>query len=164
MVRKKILIWTLLILTVAGLLLAYLFENNNHNKYVEVNSITERLGTEYKILHEIIEPDERLGRHEKNVISDLYHKNEGWLLRNKTTYCSNRLIDDIDKISTKSGIYKYTGNPDGNQLTMDVEKFKKHLISLNELCVNETEFNGEKALEATLFISPEHKIWKKVKY
>ncbi len=160
---KKIFIYTVLIITTVIILFFLLEDTYNEQKYTEVSLLTERLETGYKILHEIIENDERLGRNLENVESDLYQKNEGWLLRNKTVYCSNRLIDDIDQISAKSGIYKYTGNPDGNQLTMDVEKFKKHLVSLNELCVNETEFNGEKALEATLFIDPEHKIWKRKK-
>lgn len=155
---KKILIGVVVIVTI--IVSIVVLNSGSKSNYVEVEPLTERIGTRYVLLHEIIMPDERLGRYEGNVDSDLYHKNEGWLLRNKTVYCSNRLIDHIDEISAVSEINKYTGNPEGNQLMMDIEQFKKNLVTLNELCVSETEFQGEKALEATLFIDPDHKIWK----
>ena len=130
-------------------------------QYVEVEPLMTRLGSEYKALHEIIKSDERLATSANGADSSLYQKNEGWLLRNQTIYCANRITDEIEKISQDTGINQYAGNPDGTRRLMDSETFKNHLISLDELCVNEGEFNGERVLEATLFINPEHKIWQK---
>lgn len=156
--KRNLLFLSIFVVTIVAIVL--LNHPGRSETYVEIESLTNRIGTGFVVLHEVIQQNERLGRYVSNVDSDFYQRNEGWLLRNMTVYCSNRLIDHIEQISAESGIYKYTGNPDGNQLTMDIEKFKKYLVSLNEICVSETEYDGERALQATLFIDPEHKIWK----
>lgn len=154
---KKIFI-TILILLVTGSLVYLIFSNRNKDhEYQEVALLTDRLGTEYKKLHEVVATNERLGINEDSVQSKLYQNNEGWLLRTQTVYCSNRLVDHIENISLETGINKYIAERN----FVSLEDFKEHIGNLDELCVSEALVEGEKVLETTLFISPEHKIWRR---
>ncbi|MEX0930544.1 MAG: hypothetical protein WDZ79_02575 [Candidatus Paceibacterota bacterium] len=152
----------ILISVVIVLIFVFLANKDDSASYEKVVSLTERLGDEYVKLHEVVGVNERIGRYEGSVASPWYQKNEGWLLRNQTIYCSNRLIDDIEAISEESGIYKYTINPDGRRRFASIDAFKEHLVSLDELCVSEGEFREEAVLEPTLFITPEHSVWRRV--
>jgi hypothetical protein len=138
----------------------FLFTRDKKPAYVERNLLTDVLGDDYVILHKIINKDERLGVFSNNVAnSDWYFKNEGYLLRNYTIYCSNRLIDNIAKISTDAGIQKYQGD---YQKIVTRDDFKKHVIKMNSICVNsKISDSGEKILEVTWLIGNDHKIWKK---
>ena len=140
---------------------ADIYFKKENSPYLKEEPLTERLGIGYKKLSDLVKVDERIGRNQSDVNSDLYQKNEGWLLRNQDIYCSNRLIDDVAKISADTGIKKFSANPNGTRMFMSIDEFKKNLGSLNELCVSGGEFEGEKVLEPTLFVSTEHMLWKR---
>ena len=138
--------------------------NNRQNKevkdgkYKEISMLTDRLSDSYVAIYKVVSSNERLGTNEDMVNSELYNNNEGWLLTNLTTYCSNRIVDNIGQISldTKTNLYQADGG------YVSIEAFKNNLIRRDEICVNmQTSDLGEQYLESTLFIGPEHKIYAK---
>lgn len=107
-----------------------LFIDNEWTRYSKVETLSDRLDEQVRLISSLVQPEEKIAVYEHNLYGDYYGVSGGWLL-SQEYYCTKNISNKVAEISAKTGINHYKGNLD----LVSFDDFVNYLSQNNATCV-----------------------------